>query len=106
MTDESWARQALETVLGPAESIPAGPALTDVRLSTDAAGNVSVLVFAGGPFPVLGWLVAREFVDEILSDGSTAVVQCRADTGTAGLHMPPGYTPRVVQMTPPAAAAG
>jgi hypothetical protein len=69
--------------------VPDGLVVASARLANDQHGNLLVLLMGRGPFPMLAWTVPRQFVDELLVDGSAALVQCDAETGGVGLHFPP-----------------
>lgn len=64
--------------------------MESIRLANDQSGNLHVLIMGRGPFPLLGWIVPRQFVDELLMDESPAIVQCDGETGGVGLNFPPG----------------
>jgi len=77
--------------------------VTEVRLVADhETGGLYVLVFgSSGTIPMLSWPVPKQFVDELLVDGSHAMIRCRAGHRRPQLVTPPGalptfFAPRVV----------
>lgn len=72
---------------------PSAPALSSVRLAGDTDGNVDVLVMGPGPFPLLAWRVPRVYIEELLAQGSAAIVQCDPETLGMSLHYPRGQMP-------------
>jgi hypothetical protein len=69
--------------------------VTEVRLVADhETGGLYVLVFGSSPaIPMLSWPVPRQFVDELLVDGSDAMIRCRPGYRNGSLVTPPGVLP-------------
>lgn len=90
----SWAGDGLDQALAvpPADSIPAGSALVSIRLQNDGMGNLDLLVMGRGPFPVMHWVLPKEYIDEARIDDAGVIVQVDVDNPTATLYTPPGYT--------------